>query len=97
MTPRAAEVSAFVTSDNLLQYTVMAFRLQNGPAAFQRLMNRVLAGIPDCDPYLDVFRLWFTLLTGNEHLKTLHMVFDRLHAKCEFGRATVTYFGKQVG
>lgn len=41
----------------------------------------------------------------DEHLKILHMVFHHLQAfsltlhlaKCEFGRATVTYLGKQVG
>ncbi len=90
-------------ADNLLQYTVMAFGLRNAPATFQRLMNRVLAGIPNCDAYLDDIVVYSS--DWNEHLKTLRMVFDRLQAfsltlnlaKCEFGRATVTYLGKQVG
>ncbi|KAL7839440.1 hypothetical protein SRHO_G00260980 [Serrasalmus rhombeus] len=103
LTPRAAEVSAFVTPDSFLQYTVMAFGLRNAPATFQRLMSRVLMGVSGCEVYLDDIVVhsssWF------EHLKTLYTVFNRLHqasltlnlAKCEFGKATVTYLGKQVG
>ncbi len=103
LTPRAAKISVFVTPDNLLQYTVMAFGLRNTPATFQRLMNRVLSGIPNCDAYLDDIVVYTS--DWNEHLKTLCMVFDHLQAfsltlnlaKCEFGKATVTYLGKQVG
>ncbi len=65
-------------------------------------MNRVLAGIPNCDAYLDNIVVYSS--DWNEHLKSLRMVFDRLQAfsltlniaKCEFGRATVMYLGKQV-
>ncbi len=97
LTPRAAEISAFVTPDDLLQYTVMAFRLRNAPATFQRLMNRELSGIPNCDAYLDDIVVYTS--DWNEHLKMLRMLFDRLQAfsltlnlaKCEFGKATVTY------
>lgn len=35
LTPRASEISAFVTPDSFLQYTVMPFRLRNAPATFQ--------------------------------------------------------------
>ncbi len=102
LTPRAAKISAFVTPDNLLQYTVMAFGLRNAPATFQRLMNRVLSGIPNCDAYLDNIVVYTS--DWNEHLKTLRVVFDHLQAflltlnlaKCKFGKATVTYLGKQV-
>lgn len=36
---RATEISAFVTLDSFIQYSVMAFGLRNAPATFQRLMN----------------------------------------------------------
>ncbi len=78
LTPRAAKISAFVTPDNLLQYTVMAFGLRNAPATFQRLMNRVLSGIPNCDAYLDNIVVYTS--DWNEHLKMLCMVFDHLQA-----------------
>lgn len=35
LTEWAKEISAFVTSDNFLQYTVMAFGMRNAPARFQ--------------------------------------------------------------
>ncbi len=55
LTPRASEISAFITPDNFLQYSVMAFGMQNAPATFQRLVNIVLAGVPNHNAYLDDF------------------------------------------
>ncbi len=52
-TARAAEISAFVTPDNFLQYRVMAFGLQNAPATFQRQ-------ILYCQEYKIVMRTWMT-------------------------------------
>ena len=42
-----------MTPDNFLQYSVMAFGMRNAPATFQRLVNAVLAGVPNCSAYLD--------------------------------------------
>ena len=53
LTPRASEISAFVTPDTFLQYTVMPFGLRNAPATFQRLMHIVLSGVKNCKAYLD--------------------------------------------
>lgn len=103
LTERAAEISAFVTPDDFLNYRVMAFGLRNAPATFQRLMNKVLKGVHSCKAYLDDIVIYSN--TWDEHLKTLSIVFDRLLkssltlnlVKCEFGKATVTYLGKRVG
>ncbi|KAK2895729.1 hypothetical protein Q8A73_015217 [Channa argus] len=103
LTPRASEISAFVTPDHFLQYTVMPFGLRNAPATFQRLMNTVLSGVNTCEVYLDDIVAYSA--TWSEHLKTLSEIFSRLRAasltlnlaKCEFGKAVVTYLGKQVG
>jgi len=81
----------------------MPFVLRNAPATFQRLMNRVLCGVGNCEVYLDDSVAYSS--TWLEHLKTLSEIFDRLRsasltlnlAKCEFGKAIVTYLGKQVG
>lgn len=102
LTERASEISAFVTPDDFLQYTVMAFGMCNAPATFQRLITRVLEGIRNCSAYLDDFV--FTD-TWNEHLHVLRQVFDRLAqasltlnlAKCEFAQATITYLGREIG
>ncbi len=53
LTSRAKELSAFITPDSFLQYTVMPFRVRNAPATFQRLVNRVLSGLSGCEAYLD--------------------------------------------
>lgn len=53
LTEHASEISAFVTPDRFLQYTVMAFGMCNAPATFQRLINTVLSGLSNCNAYLD--------------------------------------------
>lgn len=53
LTARACEISAFVTPDNFLQYNCMAFGTRNAPATFQRLMQKVLSRLCDCEAYLD--------------------------------------------
>lgn len=103
LTSRASEISAFVTPDALLQYSVMAFGMRNAPATFQRLMNQVLSGVTNVEVYLDDVVVFSN--TWEEHLNQLYVIFDRLNkasltlnlAKCEFAKATVTYLGKCVG
>ncbi|KAI2647622.1 Retrovirus-related Pol polyprotein from transposon 17.6 [Labeo rohita] len=103
LTPRAAEISAFVTPDFFGQYSVMAFGMRNAPATFQRLMRLVLQDVPDCEAYLDDIVIFSP--SWEEHMNSLRTVFARLAkalltvnlAKCEFAKATITYLGKQVG
>lgn len=103
LTSRASNISAFVTPDNFLQYTVMAFGMRNAPATFQRLMQLVLSGVAHCNVYLDDIVIYSD--TWSDHVATLTEVFQRLSsanltlnlAKCEFWKATVTYLGKVVG
>ncbi len=86
-----------------MQYKVLAFGMRNAPATFQRLMQRVLAGVTNCEVYIDDVVVYSS--TWEEHVKTLESVFSKLAAasltlnaaKCEFGKAVVTYLGKQVG
>lgn len=103
LTPRASEISAFVTPDHFLQYKVLAFGMRNAPATFQRLMKKVLTGVTNCEIYIDDVVIYSH--TWEHHIETLNVVFGRLEAasltlnlaKCEFGKAVVTYLGKQVG
>lgn len=102
LTTRASEISAFVTLDSFMQYSVMAFGMRNAPVTFQRLVNQVFAGVSNCTAYLDDVVVYSS--TWIEHVASSH-VFQRLAdaslilhlAKCEFGKAKVTYLGKVVG
>lgn len=76
LTPRASEISAFVTPDNFLQYTVMPFGLHNAPTTFQHLMHNVLAGVENCEAYLDDAVAYSA--TWSDHLKTFSLIFSRL-------------------
>ncbi|KAI2643088.1 Retrovirus-related Pol polyprotein from transposon 17.6 [Labeo rohita] len=103
LTPRAQEVSAFITPSGLYSYNVMSFGLRNAPATFQRLMNRVVTGLEGCAVYLDDVVVYSQ--TWDEHLRRLRALFVRLAkakltinlVKCEFVKATVTYLGRAVG
>lgn len=55
MTLRARKAAAFCTWKGLFEWNVMLFGLCNAPASFQRLMDRVLAGLQweTCLVYLD--------------------------------------------
>lgn len=103
LTPRAQEISSFITPTGLYSYLVMPFGLKNAPSTFQRLMNRVLSGLEGCAAYLDDVVVCGD--TWPQHVQRLEALFDRLAqatltvnlAKCEFAKATVTYLGKVVG
>ena len=80
----------------------MPFGMKNAPATFQRLMNLVLGNVNNCNVYLDDVIVYSS--NWASHVASLTEVFQRLGesltfnlAKCEFGKATVTYLGKQVG
>ena len=103
LTPRAQEISAFVTPSGLYSYNVMSFGLSNAPSSFQRLMNCVISGLEGCAVYLDDVVTYSD--TWPEQLSRLTALFDRLAeakltinlAKCEFAQARVVYLGKVVG
>ncbi len=102
LTARACEISAFVTSDDFLQYNCMAFGMRNAPATFQRLMQKVLLGLPNCEAYLDDIVVYSD--AWKDHICSLEKLFTRLSdaqltlnlAKCEFAKGVVTYLGKKV-
>ncbi len=93
LTSRAQEISAFVIPSGLFSYKVMSFGLRNAPATFQRLMNRVIAGLEGCAVYLDDVVVYSD--TWLEHKCRIRALFDRLAAanltvnlsKCEFAKA----------
>ncbi|XP_076032451.1 uncharacterized protein LOC143020172 [Oratosquilla oratoria] len=53
MTPRAQSISCFVALGKTYQCKVMPFGMNNAPATFQRLMNKITEDIPGCVTYFD--------------------------------------------
>ena len=96
--------SAFCTTSGLYQFCVMPFGLTNAPATFQRLMERVLAGLQwqTCLVYIDDIIIFSR--TVDEHLERLNEVFSRLRSaqlrlkpkKCTLFRKKVKYLGHEV-
>ena len=82
MHPGSAEKTAFITHQGLFEFNVMPFGLRNAPAVFQRLMQRVLAGLnPEDGPdfvsvYLDDVLVFSETL--EEHLRHLSLVINRI-------------------
>jgi len=69
LTPRASDISAFVTPDSFLQFNVMVFGLRNAPATFPRLANAMSANVPNSSSCLDDLIVYTS--TWPEHLSVL--------------------------
>ncbi len=103
LSKRARDLASFITPSGLYSYTVMPFGLRNAPATFQRLMNKVVAGLKGCAVYLDDVVIYSE--SWEEHIHCIRALFERLAwanltvnlAKCEFAQGTATYLGKVVG
>ena len=103
LTPRAKKIASFVVSGAVYQCQVMPYGLKNAPATFQRLMNRVVDGIPNCTVYIDDVVIYD--IDWEEHLDHVEQLVRRLDeaglvvnlAKCEFVKARVQYLGFVVG
>ncbi|KAJ8356934.1 hypothetical protein SKAU_G00197280 [Synaphobranchus kaupii] len=105
LSPEARAKTAFCTSGGLWQFRVLSFGLCNAPATFERLMDRVLAGLPrrECVVYLDDL-----LIHGGsfqEAMGALRRVLERVAAaglklhpeKCHFVRREVRFLGHKLG
>ena len=104
LTDEAKEKSAFCTNSGLWQFTVMSFGLTNAPATFQRLMERVLAGLQwhTCLVYIDDIIIFSE--TIDDHLEQIQNIFHRLKQaklklkpkKCKLLQTKVKYLGHVV-
>ena len=105
LSPEARPKTAFCTDRGLWQFRVLSFGLCNSPATFERLMDRLLAGIPRqrCLVYLDDI-----LAHGSSFqmaLESLRLVLQRVAAaglklhpnKCRFMRKEVEFLGHRLG
>lgn len=72
----ASEISAFVTPDSFMQYTVMGFGMRNPPATFQHLMQIGLSGVAKCEANIDDVVVYSA--DRQSHMDTLSVVFQCL-------------------
>ena len=104
LTDAAKAKTAFVTTEGLYQFRVLAMGLANAPAVFQRAMDKVLASLKwkCCLIYIDDILVYSD--TWEQHLRDLAAVFDRLAkhglfvkpTKCGFGSRRIQYLGHEV-
>ena len=103
LSPKAKKVYSFVTNAGLYSFDVLPFGCKNAPASFQRLMNKVVHGIPGVACYLDDIVVYSDDLPA--HLSQLTRLLTALKeanlvvnlAKSEFLKSTVEYLGHVVG
>ncbi len=94
--------TAIITPFGLFEYTRMPFGLRNSGQTFQRLMDRVLAGLEGVFCYLD--DILVASPDPDSHRRHLRQLFDRLREyglvlnanKCVFGQSAVEFLGHSV-
>ena len=96
--------TAFISPLGLMQFTVIPFGLSGAPATFQRLMDKILAGLEHiAGVYLDDIIVYGD--TWEEHIQNVQTVFERLQKadltlklkNCNFGVEDCVYLGHRVG
>ncbi|KAJ8044259.1 hypothetical protein HOLleu_11669 [Holothuria leucospilota] len=95
--------TAFITSHGLYQFKVLPFGLVNAPAAFTRMMRKLLEGELNVINYIDDILIHTE--SWEEHLSTLESIFLRLRnagltarpSKCFIGCKSLVFLGHIVG
>ncbi len=96
--------TAFAMEQGLWQFRVMPFGLCNAPATFERLMDRVLAGLPLTTALVYIDDILVPAKTFEHGIDNLRSVFERLRAaklklspeKCSLSQERVTYLGHVI-
>ena len=94
--------SAFVTPTDKYEFTRCPFRLMQAPAYFQRLINKVLAGLDFAFGYLDNILIHSPDVPT--HLIHMRKLFQRLREadlklnreKCNFFKSHIQYLGHLI-
>ena len=102
LSAEARPKSAFITPTNKYEFTRCPFRLTQVPAYFQRLINKVLAGLDFTFGYLDDILIHSPDVPT--HLKHIRQLFQRLREadlklnmeKCNFFKTHIQYLGHLI-
>ena len=88
--------------DVLYEWRFLPFGLKNAPAEFQRVMDRILAGLDFARCYIDDIIVYSSIV--EEHQRHLQQVFERLRehglklhpGKCKFFHDQIEYLGHTI-
>ena len=102
LAPEARAKSAFVTPLDKFEFTTCPFGLTQAPAYFQRLINKVIKGLPFAFGYLDDVLIHSPDIES--HLQHMRILFQRLReadlklkdSKCNYFKTHVQYLGHLV-
>ena len=102
LSPEARAKSAFVTPLDKFEFTRCPFGLTQAPAYFQRLINKVIKGLPFAFGYLDDVLIHNPDIESN--LQYMRILFQRLReadlklkdSKCNYFKIHVQYLGHLV-
>jgi transposase InsO family protein/predicted aspartyl protease len=97
--------TAFITRKGLFQFCVLPFGLCNAVSLFQRLQDKILAGLNwfSCLVYLDDIAVFAT--TFEQHIERLRAVMERIRDaglkfnpdKCRLMQRTIEFLGYVIG
>ena len=95
-------LTAFETPKGLFQFKTMPFGLINSGATFCRLMQQVLANVPNVDSFVN--DMWIFTETLEAHYTSLPQVLDRLRSakltakpsKCLIGYGSIECLGHNI-
>lgn len=100
--PSAVPKTAIITPFGLFEFIRMPFGLKNAGMSFQRLMDRVLSGLPFVFVYID--DILVASPDRSTHMEHLRAVLQRLQSaglvlnidKCVFAQPTVDFLGHRL-
>ena len=100
----AVPKTAVITPFGLYEFLQMPFGLKDASMSFQRLMDRVMAGLPFVFVYIDNILIASPDLTTHMQYSYLHTAFTRLQEaglvlnikKCEFAKPVVEFLGHTI-
>ncbi|PIK50429.1 hypothetical protein BSL78_12668 [Apostichopus japonicus] len=94
--------TAVTTPFGLFEFVRMPFGLRNAAQTFQRFIDQVTRGLPNCFVYID--DVLVASDTAEEHIKDLSALFQRFNdfgvlinpAKCQLGVSSLDFLGHHI-
>ncbi|KAK6027021.1 zinc knuckle [Ostertagia ostertagi] len=104
LSEKAREISAFTTTSGLFHFNVLPFGLTNAPAAFQRLMDKVLGNLKGSEVSVYLDDILIATETEQRHLEVLEQTLEAFRKanlkvkpqKCRLMEPSLEFLGHVV-